>query len=302
MVLNGMAYLFIGIGSSGTAILNSVLEYKEIRRDKPIVIRLRSDKEWNKARIGREKGADFAFVISELNDGDEVSRAAAMLSESGIKTLFVGVLPAMRRQKSENLINAFYTLEKLKEYINSFIIVDNQRIAHLPNFERYYPRYNRYIASCIVDILAGVRDKTAAMNIDRLLSIISFSDEPGYAALSRASELTKGLAGYILPFLRHKPLDLRTLIRVSMEKLSIAEAPLSSERGITFLRVPEYYVRGERVDKELVEEFMLMYTKECYLAVCTTKRNIAAITNLFVYRFEQLKRLRELRGLAHEAI
>jgi len=297
-----MAYFFIGIGSSGTAILNSVLEYKEIRRDKPIVIRLRSDKEWNKARIGREKGADFAFVISELDDGDEVSRAAAMLSESGIKTLFVGVLPAMRRQKSENLINAFYTLEKLKEYINSFIIVDNQRIAHLPNFERYYPRYNQYIASCIVDILAGVRDKTAAMNIDRLLSIISFSDEPGYAALSRASELTKGLAGYILPFLRHKPLDLRTLIRVSMEKLSIAEAPLSSERGITFLRVPEYYVREERVDKELVEEFMLMYTKECYLAVCTTKRNIAAITNLFVYRFEQLKRLRELRGLAHEAI
>ena len=297
-----MAYLFIGIGSSGTAILNSVLEYKEIRRDKPIVIRLRSDKEWNKARIGREKGADFAFVISELDDGDEVSRAAAMLSECGIKTLFVGVLPAMRRQKSENLINAFYTLEKLKEYINSFIIVDNQRIAHLPNFERYYPRYNQYIASCIVDILAGVRDKTAAMNIDRLLSIISFSDEPGYAALSRASELTKGLAGYILPFLSHKPLDLRTLIRVSMEKLSIAEAPLSSERGITFLRVPEYYVREERVDKELVEEFMLMYTKECYLAVCTTKRNIAAITNLFVYRFEQLKRLRELRGLAHEAI
>ncbi|MCW7069951.1 MAG: hypothetical protein OCU17_05020 [Methanophagales archaeon] len=302
MVLNGMAYFFIGIGSSGTAILNSVLEYKEIRRDKPIVIRLRSDKEWNKARISREKGADFAFVISELDDGDEISRAAAMLSESGIKMLFVGVLPAMRRQKSENLIKAFYTLEKLKEYINSFIIVDNQRIAHLPNFERYYPRYNRYIASCIVDILAGVRDKTAAMNIDRLLSIISFSDEPGYAALSRASELTKGLAGYILPFLSHKPLDLRTLIRVSMEKLSIAEAPLSSERSITFLRVPEYYVREERVDKELVEEFMLMYTKECYLAVCTTKRNIAAITNLFVYRFEQLKRLRELRGLAHEAI
>ncbi len=303
-----MTYLCLGIGPAGSGILGDVLAYKEVRRDRPVLIRLRGGnggeyKEYNKIkerlRRAKDAGADFILVSAELS-GDVVHRIAALISEMELKALFITVLPAKRRQRSENLITAFYTLEKLKEFVNSFIIVDNQRIAHLPNFEEYYPHYNRYIASCIVDILAGLRGgSSAAMNVDRLLSILSFGDEPGYVALSRASELTKGLPGYIIPFLRHKPLDLRTLIRISREKLSIAEAPLSSERSITFLRVPEYYIRREAVDKELVEEYMLMYTRECYLAVCPTKRNIASVTSLFIYRFEQLKRLRELRGLAH---
>ncbi len=193
-------------------------------------------------------------------------------------------------------------MEKLKEHVNSFIIVDNQRIAHLPNFEDYYPQYNRYIASCIADILIGMEEKQLSMPMAEVIKALSFEDEPGYVALSRASELTKGLWGYIFPFLKHKPLDLRTLLHVSLDKLSVSDAPIGCEKSISFLRVPEYYIRSRSIDRELIEEFILSHSKECHLAVFTTRRNIAAITNLFTYKFDQLERLREIRGLAYERV
>lgn len=311
-----MTYLFIGIGNAGGAILNALLEYKEVRRAKPIVIKPEPEpeKESNKddkieATLKKVKGVEFAFLFSGLSDCNITPRIAETLIGLNIKTFLVGVLPANRREKREELINAYYSMEKLKEHVNSFIIVDNQRIAHLPNFEDYYPRYNRYIASCIADILTGTsrsgslpEEMQLSMPMDEVVKALSFDNEPGYVALSRASELTKGLGGYIFPFLRHKPLDLGTLLHVSLDKLSVSDAPIGGEKSISFLRVPEYYIRSKSVDRELIEDFMLSYSKECHLAVFTTKRNIAAITNLFTYKFDQLERLREIRGLAYERV
>jgi len=311
-----MTHLFIGIGNAGGAILNALLEYKEVRRAKPIVFMPKSkpEKESGKddeiaAALKKEKAVDFAFLFSGLGDNNITLRIAETLAGLNIKLFLVGVLPANRREKREELINAHYSMEKLKEHVNSFIIVDNQRIAHLPNFEDYYPQYNRYIASCIADILTGTsrpgslpEEMRLSIPKDEVIKASSFEDEPGYVALSRASELTKGLGGYIFPFLRHKPLDLGTLLHVSLDKLSVSDAPIGGEKSISFLRVPEYYVRSKSVDRELIEEFMLSYSKECHLAVSTTRRNIVAITNLFTYKFEQLERLREIRGLAHEGV
>ncbi len=311
-----MTYLFIGIGNAGGAILNALLEYKEVRRAKPIVIKPEPEpeKESNKddkieETLKKVKGVEFAFLFSGLSDCNITPRIAETLTGLNVKTFLVGVLPATRREKREERINAYYSMEKLKEHVNSFIIVDNQRIAHLPNFEDYYPRYNRYIASCIADILTGTsrpgslpEGMQLSMPMDEVVKALSFDNEPGYVALSRASELTKGLGGYIFPFLRHKPLDLGTLLHVSLDKLSVSDAPIGGEKSISFLRVPEYYIRSKSVDRELIEDFMLSYSKECHLAVFTTKRNIAAITNLFTYKFDQLERLREIRGLAYERV
>ncbi|MGB7532209.1 MAG: hypothetical protein WA977_04415 [Halobacteriota archaeon] len=307
-----MTYLFIGIGNAGGAILNALLEYKEVRRAKPIVIKPEPEpeKESNKddkieETLKKVKGVEFAFLFSGLSDCNITPRIAETLIGLNVKIFLVGVLPATRREKREELINAYYSMEKLKEHVNSFIIVDNQRIAHLPNFEDYYPRYNRYIASCIADILIGTsrpgslpEEMQLSMPMDEVIKALSFDNEPGYVALSRASELTKGLWGYIFPFLRHKPLDLRTLLHVSLDKLSVSDAPIGCDKSISFLRVPEYYIRSKSVDRELIEEFMLSCSKECHLAVSTTRRNVAAITNLFTYKFDQLERLREIRGLA----
>ena len=308
-----MTYLFIGIGNAGGAISDALLDFKVVKRAKPIVLKTNPERDKEdtiKGTLNEIKGVDFAFLFSSLSNGNITPLIAEILAGRNIKIVLVGVLPASRREKRENLINAYHSMEKLKEHVNSFIIIDNQRLAHLPNFEDYYPSYNRYIASCIADILAGTSppgsraasENQLPLQIDEVVKALSFEDEPGYVAVSRASELTKGLWGYIFPFMRHKPLDLGTLLRVSLEKFSISDAPLGCEKSVSFLQVPEYYVRSRSVDREQVEEFMLAHAKECHLAVHITKRNIAAITNVFTYKFDQLERLRELRRLAYEGI
>ena len=307
-----MTYLFIGIGNAGGAISDALLAHKEVRSAKPIVLRITPERDkGNKLdeTLKELKGVDFAFVFSALSESAITPHVAEILAGRKIKQFLVGILPATRREKREKLKQAHYSMEKLKEHVNAFLIVDNQRLAHLPNFEDYYPSYNRYIASCIADLLAGTSSGPLSpseghvfLPIDEVVKGLSFDDEPGYAALSRASELTKGLWGYIFPFLRHKPLDLRTLLRVSLEKFSVSDAPLGCEKSVSFLHVPDYYVRSRSVDREQVEEFMLAHSKEFHLAVTITRRNTAAITNVFTYTFDQLERLREIRRLAYEGV
>lgn len=308
-----MTHLFIGIGDAGEAILDALLDYKAVRRAKPIVLKTKpeSDKEDKiEGTLKNIKDVDVAFLFSGLGDSDLTPRIAEILTGVNIKIFLVGIVTANRREKREKLITAYHSLDQLKEHVNTFLIVDNERIAHLPNFEDYYPSYNRYIASCIADILAGTSapgaisdsERHLSMQMNEVVKMLSFEDEPGYVALSRASELTKGLGGYILPFLRHKPLDLRTLLRVSLEKFSVSDAPSGCEKSVSFLQVPEYYIRSRSVDREQVEEVIRAHSKESHLAVYTTKRNIAAITNLFTFKFDQLERLREIRRLAHEGV
>ena len=308
-----MTYLFIGSEDAGGAILDALLKYREIKRTKPLVISVKSEPGEEKKleeQLKTTKQVDLAFLFAELGDNDVTPRLAEILAGKKLKTVLVGILPASRREQQEKEINAYHSIEKLREHVSSFLIVDNQRIAHLPNFEDYYPGYNTYIASCIADILMGISPPGSPsepsmqvfLPLYELVKAISFEDEPGYVALSRASELTKGLWGYIFPFLKHQPLDLRTLLRVSLEKFSVSDAPPGCEKNVSLLQVPDYYLQNRSVDREQIEEFLLAHSKECHLAVSVTKRNRAAVTNLFTYTFDQLERLRAIRRRAHEEI
>ncbi len=308
-----MTYLFIGIGNAGEANLDALLDYKAVRKAKPVVLKTKPERDEEdkiEGTLKNIKDVDVAFLFSGLGDSDITPRIAEILTGLNVQIFLVGILPANRREKREKLIKAYNSMEQLKEHVNTFLIVDNERIAHLPNFEDYYPSYNRYIASCIADILAGTStpgsisdsEGHVSMQMNEVVKMLSFEDGPGYVALSRASELTKSLGGYILPFLKHKPLDLRTLLRVSLEKFSVFDAPPGCEKSVSFLQVPEYYVRSRSVDREQVEEVIRAHSKESHLAVYTTKRNIASITNLFTFKFDQLDRLREIRRLAHEGV
>jgi len=308
-----MTHLFIGIGNAGGAISDAVLTHKAVRRAKPLALKITPERDkvdTLEGTLKELKGVEFAFVFSALSESTVTPHIAELLDERNLNVLLVGILPATRREKREHLMQAYHSMDKLKEHVTAFLIVDNQRLAHLPNFEEYYTSYNRYIASCIADMLTGTSAPGSPSNsgghsplpLDAVVKGLSFDDEPGYVALSRASELTKGLWGYIFPFLRHKPLDLRTLLRVSLEKFSVSDAPPGCEKSVSFLHVPDYYVRSGSVDREQVEEFMLAHSKEFRLAVTITTWNIAAITNLFTYTFDQLDRLREIRRLADEGV
>ncbi len=308
-----MTHLFIGIGYSGEAILDAVLDYRAVRRARPMVLRTKPGNEEGDRTVETLKtlkDIDFTIIFSELGESDLPPHIAEILTGLNIPIMLVGIVPAKRREKTEKLTAAYRSLERLKEHVRTVLIVDNERIAHLPNYEDFYPGYNRYIASCIADLLAGIAapesasgsEERSALHMSEVFTLLSFDDEPGYVALSRASELTKGLWGYILPFLQHKPLDLRTLLRVSLEKFSVADMPLGCEKCLSLLQVPDYYINSRSVDREQVEEVLQAHAKEYRLAVYSAKRNIASITNLFTFKFEQLERLREIRRLAHETV
>ena len=308
-----MTYLFIGREDAGGAILDALLTYREVRSIKPLVITFtsaRGDEKKLEEALKTAKQVDLALLFTELAGDDVTPRLAALLARKKLTTVLVGVLPASSREQREQGLKAYQSLEELREHVRSFFIIDHQRIAHLPNFEDYFPSYATYIASCIADILMGIAPPGSpsepsmqmALPLDELITAVSFDAQPGYVALSRASELTKGLWGYIFPFLKHRPLDVRSLLRVSLEKFSIADAPPGCEKSVSLLQVPDDYLQNRSVDKEQIEEFMLAYSKECHLAVSTTKRNRAAITNLFTYKFDQLERLRAIRRRAHEGV
>ncbi|HDS45112.1 MAG TPA: hypothetical protein ENN68_03310 [Methanomicrobia archaeon] len=306
-----MTILFIGLGPAGAAIRDALLDYRAVKRARPLV--LTADPENGNRTVEAlktVKGIDFALLFSSLGGSDQTSRIAEFLTGLNIPCFLVGIVPAKRREKSEKLAAAYQSLEQLEKHVRTVLIVDNERIAHLPNYEDFYPGYNRYIASCIADLLAGIAapgsasasESSSALQLSEMPKLLSFDDEPGYVALSRASELTKGLWGYIIPVLRHKPLDLRTLLRVSLEKFSVSDMPLGCEKCLSILQVPDYFLSSRSVDREQVEEVLQTHAKEYRLAVFPAKRNIASITNLFTFKFEQLERLREIRRLAHETV
>jgi len=308
-----MPPLVIGLGTAGEALLDALLEYRAVRRAKPQVLRTGNDREGEEGIAGalaRLKGAEFALLFAALGASDRPPRIAEQVNGLNIPLLLVGILPATRREQEETLSGAYHALEQLKEHVRAVLIVDNERIAHLPNYEEYYPSYNRYIASCLVDLLAvnapagsaAVSDGSSSLQLAEVLRLLSFEDGPGYVAVSRASELTKGLWGYILPVLRPKPLDLRTLLRVSFEKFSVADIPLGCEKSLSVLLVPEYYRRNRSVDREQVEEVLHAHAKECRLVVGTTKRNIASIMHCFTFKFDHLDRLRAIRRFADEGL
>ncbi|MBN1456111.1 MAG: hypothetical protein JW945_07675 [Methanomicrobia archaeon] len=308
-----MTHLFIGLGTAGEAILAALLDYRAVKRARPVVLTADLENEQDNRTAETIKtlnGIDFALIFSGLEQSDLTPRIAELLTELNIPCLLVGVVPAKRREKSEKLTAAYQSLEQLAKHVRTVLIVDNERIAHLPNYEDFYPGYNRYIASCIADLLAGTAapgsastsESSPALHSSEVFKLLSFDDEPGYVSLSRASELTKGLWGYIFPFLRHKPLDLRTLLRVSLEKFSVSDMPLGCEKCLSILQVPDYYISSRNVDREQVEEVLHAHAKEYRLAVFPTKRNIASITNLFTFKFDQLERLREIRRIAHETV
>ena len=313
-----MTHLFIGLGPAGGAILDALLGYKAVKKARPIVLTAnpKDGKGDGTAETLKTlktlKGVEFALIFSGLKESDLTPRIAEILAELNIPGLLVGVVPAKRREKKETIAAAYRALEQLEKHVSTVLIVDNERIAHLPNYEDFYPGYNRYIASCIADLLRGTAaapgsasgsDSSSVLHMSEVFRLLSFDNEPGYVALSRASELTKGLWGYIFPFLHHKPLDLRTLLRVSLEKFSVSEMPLGCEKCLSLLHVPDYYISNRSVDREQVEEVLRAHAKEYRLAVFpAAKRNIASITNLFTFKFDQLERLREIRRFAHETV
>jgi len=81
--------------------------------------------------------------------------AKALKELYDIPIIVIAVLPA-RREGSHLSSNAWRSIIGLSENVDSFILVDNEKLGHKRSIEYYFPMYNKYIARCIIDLIAAL--------------------------------------------------------------------------------------------------------------------------------------------------
>ncbi len=283
--------------------------------------------------IDEELVAPFAFIFLGLGGGTGcgisplIAKALKELSEQKMRIIAVAILPAAREALDvEGVIeygdrqswNANYGIDGLKEYVDSSILVDNQKLAYRTEFESLYPQYNDYIATSIADLTAGILLENMdpskynlnppVIDINDIITATSFdtggkNPEQGFAVLGRASMMSRGLLQYFIPLGGHKKIDTLALSRVTAEKRTVANVNLANAyKNLALIRVPPYYLESEenRIDTKYIEDFMLSNSKlhECHLGISLTKRNLVSLTTLFTYRHDDLDRIREIADLA----
>lgn len=285
--------------------------------------------------ISEELVTPFAFIFLGLGGGTGcgissfIARALKELTEQKIRIIAVAILPGAKEALDvggeieygdRQSWNATFGINKLYDYVDSFILVDNQKIAYRPDFESLYPKYNEYIATSIADLTAGVLLENVdpskydfnppVIDMNDIITATSFdiggrNPEPGFAVLGRSSVMSRGLFQYFIPVGGHKKIDTLTLSRITAEKLTVSNINLeSAHKNLALIRVPPYYLKSEknRIDTKYIEEFMLSNSKlhECHLGISLTKRNLISLTTLFTYKKEDLDRIREIADLAEK--
>ncbi len=285
------SHLIVCVGNTGKKLFDAFEPYYQETTEiigYPIMIDSKGPESKKLLRENIEEETKNIFFFAGLGGelGGTITLDLARVAKyNGIPSFVIGVLPASRRSDPTSLDRASRAITELNKLVKGVIIIDNEKISHLPYFENYYERYNEYVASILADIFE-------ASSNEAVLDSLSVEGGAGYASVARASELTKGILGYVIPIFPHRELDIRTLLRVALEKLTVFDDPIGSVKGAAIISVPERYINT--IDQGLIEDLMEKFTETSTIDVYATERNIASITTIFTYRFEQFKSLRRI--------
>lgn len=272
------------------------------------------------------------FALIAVGTGGGTGSGTAPFIAKALKEMYdipiiaIAVLPASGEGKEGKHLswNAWRCIKKLTEHIDGFIIVDNEKLSHKENIEYYFPKYNKYIARCITDLIAGIvieKIDLSKLTVGRELKDIDFKDivttssfqsngenKPGFAAIGRASKQVRSLAFYmplISKFKRgYKSIDVREMLNKAISSLSleIENSDLeNSMKNLVNLRVPDYYLeQEERLDTGAIKMYMEKYSKTGWrmLGISRTKRDIVSVTILLTFLPDEVQRLLEIEEMA----
>ncbi|MEE8168087.1 MAG: hypothetical protein V3T58_04365 [Candidatus Hydrothermarchaeales archaeon] len=273
----------------------------------------------------RVKGADekgvgiaVAFVAFGLGGGTGSGAGpiiAKVFKEMGIPVIAIVVLPASH-EGGLTAKNAVESLNILVEYVDSIVLVDNQKLAYSESSENLFQRYNEYVARSLRDIVIGTalerlnpaefEGYAPVIDIKDMIAASSFTlkdkQRPGFACLGRASEKTRDFLHYIFPVRGYKEIDVvsllyRAFMKLSLEDIRVGEA----EKNLVLLRLPPAYLtKAGKVNTSMAKRVMEERSRlgETHFGVALTKRNLASATVLLTYRPNQLSRLYTLSKLA----
>lgn len=272
------------------------------------------------------------FALLSVGTGGGTGSGTAPFVARAIKELYnipiivIAVLPANAKGKEGVHLawNSWRCIKKLSENVDSFILVDNEKLSHKKSIESFFPKYNKYIARCITDLIAGLmieKIDLSKLKFGRELKDIDFMDivsttsfqlngknKPGYAVIGRASRQMRTLLYYMPIFSRfpkgYRRIETEEMLDEVIESLSmeIERSELTNARkNLVNLRVPNYYLQDEgHLDTTLIKNYMEQYSTEGWrmLGISRTKRDLVSITVLFTFLFDDLNRLLELQETA----
>ena len=379
-----MSYLFIGVGHSGSALLDATFHHKSIQKvARPLTINsalyssmeLKNIDKKNRyilsendgfipakahAAMDEEFGNDqshaysiaqqhYSSLLGILNQcmmdsshasdtsiplaiiftglggtmgagvAPIVAHALSELTGGTMKTIVIGMLPVTSDMFSNEIIgvneakNCNLAIAQMKDFVNSFILVDNQRISYGENIESMYQTYNEYVATAIADLMSGLEGigkshdniYLPTINANDIIDVTSIGT-PGFAVLGRASIVSKNLIQYFVPLGPHKNIDVLTLAGVCGEKLTTSVDVRLSKKNLAVLRVPSYYLKKEKntINTRSLDEYLRNNSQEPAqnrMGISTTKRSIVSLTILFTFSPEDIPRLYAIEDTAKSA-
>mgnify|MGYP002760158530 FL=1 len=283
-----------------------------------------------------ETNVPFAFVFCGLGGGTGCGITAHIIDAideytgGTCKTIAVCVLPNTQgpvgtvndesdegASPSRQAWNARYGLNQIEQVADGIILIDNERLSYHEAAEGQFTDLNEYVASAIVSLISG----TVLERIDRseydvdppiidiqdIVTSLSFGlgedTETGYASMGRSVEMTKSLAGYLLPFIGQNEIDATALSQVAELKQTVADVDTREARkAIGLLRAPSTYIADTdyQIQTSTLRSFLHARCDEVNLGATLTNRSLVSFTTLFTYRREDLERLTELETLAEE--
>ncbi|MFB6154573.1 MAG: cell division protein FtsZ [Haloferacaceae archaeon] len=287
-------------------------------------------------RYGQQADIPFVFLFLGLGGGTgcgiapHIAEAITEYTGGATEIIAVAVLPNTSGPVSEDeetvtasrqAWNTRYGLDRLEDVVDGIVLVDNQRLAYEDAAEGRFSDYNEYVASAVVDLIAGPALERIdpgqydevdppVIDVQDIVTAVSFDvkgrdSRPGYAALGRSVTMTRSLPGYLVPVLGRKEVDAGSLVRLATRKQTVEDAdPGDAKKAIGLLRSPAEYISDPdyRIDTSLLSQYMERKATlgEVNMGVSLTKRNLASFTTLFTYDRDDVDRIAEIERRAEE--
>lgn len=232
-----------------------------------------------------------------------IARALREVTEGRCRVLGVMVLPAASRGSEEDVgglldaWNAWFSMQRSLEVFDGIVLVDNDRLAHVGDIERAFPRFNEYVARCLTDMVLGnltelvlpkegdaIVQQSDVMDLVTAMSIgVGGERKPGIASIGRAVQLLQGPLGYVAPVLPYRKPDLVTLVEMARERMSFQEPGVDRcEKAYLLVRAPRSVFNRLGSGQEVAEVLGLVGLAskrgEVVYGTALTKRPLASIT------------------------
>ncbi|MBI4393118.1 MAG: hypothetical protein HY556_04870 [Euryarchaeota archaeon] len=254
-----------------------------------------------------------------------LARAIREVTEGKCRVIGVLILPAMTRGDVSDdgslgeAWNAWYSFERSLDIFDGIILVDNNRLSHMGDVERGFPRFNKYVAHCLTDMILGNLTELVLPGEDELIiqqsdvqdlaTALSVGDrgerKPGVAAIGRAVQLLRGPMGYIAPILPPKQPDLVSLSFLAKERMTFEDAEtIDCEKAYVLVRAP-LSILGRAGTGQDVSEVLSLAAKssargDVIYGTALTRRPLASVTLGLTFLPSEIPRLKELETAASE--